>query len=193
MRRMRIVFNVLFALGLLGVSGTAQALRCEGRVVDRGDHAIQVRERCGEPYWIDGYSEFLITGQRGPLEQRVERQVEAWYYNFGPNKLLRRLLFVDDRLVREDSLGYGYTELGRDCRLDALPIGTPAGVIVARCGEPGSRRERYADLTQRDDSGIARQRVVRREEWVYDLERDRDLRLLRLLDGRLQGVERLDR
>lgn len=178
---------------LLLASGSAHALRCDGRLVERGDHAIQVRERCGEPYWTDGYSEFLIAGENGPLEQRIERSVEAWYYNFGPNRLLRRLLFIDDRLVGEESLGYGYSTLGRDCRLDALPSGTPAGVVVARCGAPASRNQRYADLTRRDAGGFARRRVVRHEEWVYDFGRDRDLRLLRILDGRLQGIERLDR
>jgi hypothetical protein len=186
--------RTLFALALLWVSGDALALRCDGRVVDRGDHAIQVRERCGEPYWVDGYSEFLIAGEDGPLEQRIERTVEAWYYNFGPSKLLRKLVFVDDRLVREETLGYGYATIGTDCRLDTLPAGTPSGVIVARCGSPASRRERYGDVTRRDDaSGIARRRVVRQEDWVYDVGRSRDLRLLRILDGRLQGIERLDR
>ncbi len=180
-------------LALLLASGSVDALRCDGRLIGRGDHAIQVRERCGEPYWTDGYSEFLITGENGPLEQRTERTIEAWYYNFGPNRLLRKLVFIDDRLVGEESLGYGYATLGRDCRLDALPTGTPAGVIVARCGAPASRTQRYADLTRRDEHGIARRRIVRHEEWVYDLGRDRDLRLLRMLDGRLQGIERLDR
>jgi hypothetical protein len=183
----------LLWIALLHASGSADALRCDGRVVDRGDHAIEVRERCGEPYWTDGYSEFLIAGENGPLEQRIERTIEAWYYNFGPNRLLRKLVFIDDRLVREETLGHGYATLGGDCRLDALPAGTPAGVIVARCGVPAQRRQRYGDLTRRDERGIARRRVVRREDWVYDIGRDRDLRLLRILDGRLQGIERLDR
>jgi hypothetical protein len=178
---------------LLATVGDAVALRCNGRVVDRGDHVLQVRERCGEPYWTDGYSEFLIAGENGPLEQRIERTVEAWYYNFGPNRLLRKLVFVDDRLVGEESLGYGVAEIGSDCRPDALPAGTPAGVLVARCGAPLSRTQRYGDITRRDARGIARRRVVRHEEWVYDLGRDRDLRLLRILDGRLQGIERLSR
>jgi hypothetical protein len=185
--------RAVLCLALLLASGGAHALRCDGRLVGRGDHAIQVRERCGEPYWTDGYSEFLIAGEGGPLEQRTERTIEAWYYNFGANRLLRKLVFIDDRLVREETLGYGYATLGSDCRLDALPIGTPAGVIVARCGLPASRSQRYGDLTRRDEHGIARRRVVRREEWVYDIGRDRDLRLLRILDGRLQGIERLNR
>lgn len=185
--------RVLAAVLLMCAATQAQALRCDGRVVGPGDHAIQVRERCGEPFWIDAYTEVLIAGEFGPLEQRRERPVEAWYYNFGPNRLMRRLLLVDDRLLREDSLGYGYTTLGTDCRLDALPVGTAAGVIVARCGEPGSRRERWREVTRRDGAGNARRRYLRDEDWVYDTGANRDLRLLRLVDGTLQAVERLDR
>lgn len=185
--------RALAALLLLGAASEAHALRCDGRLVERGDHAIQVRERCGEPFWIDAYTEVLVIGEFGPLEQRGERPVEAWYYNFGPNRLLRRLLLIDDRLVREDSLGYGYATLGTDCRLDALPVGTAAGVVVARCGEPASRRERWREITRRDGAGNARRRYLRDEDWVYDLGANRDLRLLRLVDGTLQSVQRLDR
>ena len=185
--------RVLAALLLLGAASQAQALRCDGRLVERGAHAIQVRERCGEPFWIDAYTEVLIAGEDGPLERRVERPVEVWYFNFGPNRLMRRLLLVDDRLLREDTIGYGYATLGTDCRLDALPLGTPAGVVVARCGEPASRRERWREVTRRDGAGNARRRYLRDEDWVYDLGANRDLRLLRLVDGALQSVERLDR
>ena len=185
--------RTLAALLLLAAGAPAQALRCDGRVVDVGDHAIQVRERCGEPFWIDAYTEVLVRGEYGPLEQRVERPVEAWYYNFGPNRLLRRLLLVDDRLVREDSLGYGVATIGTDCRIDALPAGTPAGVVVARCGEPISRRERWREIVRRDEAGNARRRYLRDEDWVYDVGANRDRRLLRLVDGVVQGVERLER
>jgi hypothetical protein len=178
---------------LLGACAPALALRCDGRVVDLGDHAIQITERCGAPFWVDGYTEVLVRGEFGPLEQRFERPVEAWYYNFGPNRLLRRLLLVDDRLVREDSLGYGVATIGADCRIDALPAGTPAGIIVARCGEPASRRERWREIVRRDAAGNARRRFIRDEDWVYDLDANRDLRLLRLVDGVVQSVERLDR
>lgn len=185
--------RALAALLLLGAAADAQALRCNGRVVDAGDHAIQITERCGEPFWIDAYTEVLVTGEYGPLEQRIERPVEAWYYNFGPNRLLRRLVLVDDRLVREDSLGYGVATIGAECRIDALPAGTPAGVVVARCGEPASRRERWREVIRRDGAGNARRRFARDEDWVYDVGSNRDLRLLRLVDGVVQGVERLDR
>lgn len=185
--------RALLALALLGAAAPAHALRCDGRLVERGDHSFQVRERCGEPFWIDAYTEVFIVGEHGPLEQRAERAVEAWYYNFGSNRLLRRLLLVDDRVVREDSLGYGVATLGAECRIDSLPAGTPAGVVVARCGAPLSRSERWREVTRRDGAGNARRRFIRDEDWIYDVGANRDRRLLRLVDGVVQGVERLER
>jgi Protein of unknown function (DUF2845) len=191
MNRCCLLLGALTALLL--VSLPAQALRCDGRVIDEGDHAIRVRERCGDPYWVDVYSEWLIAGEYSPLEQRVERRLEAWYYNFGPKKLLRRMLFRDSRLIREDTLGYGVSRIGDRCDVDSIPQGTTTGEVVARCGEPASHESRYGDITQRDDVGNARLVVVRREEWVYDVGRSRDLRLLVFSDGILSKVERLER
>ena len=34
--------------------------------------------------------------------------MEIWTYNFGPNKLMRRLRFVDGELQDIETLGYGY-------------------------------------------------------------------------------------
>jgi hypothetical protein len=60
---------VRFALAalLLLAAAEARALRGDDRVVDIGDHAIQVRERCGEPFWIDADAELLVQGEHGPL------------------------------------------------------------------------------------------------------------------------------
>ena len=178
---------------LLGFSGPAMALRCEGRVVGEGDHAYQVQRRCGEPFWVEDYTEWLTVGERGPLERRIERRVEAWYYNFGPERLMRRLLFRDNRLVREDTVGYGFRRLGERCDPNDLPLGLSTGEVVARCGQPAARDVRYADTTQRDERGFALQRVLRREEWIYEFDGNRRPRLLYFIDGRLDRLETLDR
>jgi hypothetical protein len=185
--------RLLAILLLLVVALPAQAMRCNGRLVDPGDHALQVRERCGEPFWIDRYSGWLIVGERGPLERRVERIVEVWFYNFGSNRLMRKVSFRDDRMIREDTLGYGFSGTPRRCNVDQLTRGTSNGEIVARCGLPHRRSERYADQTERDGYGNAVQRTLREEEWIYDAGGSRDYRLLRIVDGFLADTQRLDR
>lgn len=187
------IFRLLFLLLILCAATPAHAMRCNGRLVQIGDHASQARQRCGEPYWIDRYSDWLILGEYGPLEQRVERNVEVWYYNFGSNRFLQRLVFRDDRLQHEENLGYGFGKTRRDCKPMLLPPGTSNGEIIARCGAPQSRRERYGDVTERDGNGNARTRVTRHEDWIYDTDSSRDYYLLLIVDGALSKTERLQR
>ncbi len=178
-------------LGLIGLVAArdAQALRCGSRIVVTGDHALQVRERCGEPFWIEEAAELEVRGERSRFERRLEHREESWYYNFGPNKLMRRLVFVDSRLVREDTLGYGLNQVGGGCNPDTLQPGLRTGEIVARCGIPDSREARWEEVIVRDGFGNARQRLVRREEWIYDPGRGRNFRVLVMVDGTLSQVD----
>lgn len=185
---------LLVLLVILAWAGDAHALRCGNRVVTTGDHTFQVRERCGEPYWTNATSELLVSGLDGPLERRVERHVEEWFYNFGPNRLVHRLVFADDRLVRIETAGYGVRRVGNDCSDTALRAGVTSGEVVLRCGEPSSRSSRYEDVVIRGGAGNARVRPVRREEWIYDTDRrSRFVRIAIFHDGRLDRVDRIER
>lgn len=188
------VFFVVFSIALAALLAPrpAAALRCDDRVVTTGDHAFEVRARCGEPYWVEDFSRMLVAGEDSALERRVEQRLEAWYYNFGPNQLMRRLVFQDNRLVREETLSYGYRALGRDCDFGALMRGTSTGEVVARCGLPQDRDSRYAELVVRDRAGLAQRRLVRLDEWLYPAGQ-RDPYLLRFNDGVLETIERIDR
>ena len=177
-------------LMLLFAAADAAALRCNGRVVSEGDHRFEVEERCGEPYWVESYSEYIVVGEFAPVQQTVERRIEAMYYNFGPNQLMRRLVFVNNRLQREQTLGYGYRTLGQDCDLDALVPGLSTGEVVARCGLPAADDQRYLERVIRDRAGNARERVIRQDEWMYR-KSQRAPRLLTFVDGQLETVERL--
>ena len=41
-------------------------------------------------------------------ENYVEIPIEAWIYNFGPNKLMHRVVFEAGYVVEIETLGYGY-------------------------------------------------------------------------------------
>lgn len=181
------------ALLLLVISGSVHAMRCDGRVISSGDRDFQVQARCGAPAWSDRYSEMLVSGIDGPLERRVERVHERWVYNFGPHKLVQHLHFVDGRLERVETGGYGVRAIGMDCGDVALSRGNSPADVYLRCGEPGSRNARYEDLMIRDGMGNARIRPVRREEWLYPDAGANTVRRLQFVDGRLENVERLSR
>jgi hypothetical protein len=106
---------------------------------------------------------------------------------------MQRLILRDDRVESEEALGYGFDRPPRSCNPDRLPIGISNGEIVARCGAPQRRDERYADQVQRDGRGNARVRMQRQEDWIYPSGSSRHYRLLSLVDGRLTRVQRIGR
>lgn len=185
--------SALLMLLLLLASPPLFAMRCGNRVIAEGAQDFQVRERCGEPFWTDRYSRVEVVGAHGPLERQRSVQFDVWYYNFGPRQLMRRLLLRDGVLVREDTLGYGVNAIGADCAANATFSDLSAGELVARCGEPSSRRSHDDTLVRRPARGIEEWFDQRREDWVYD-DGDGDyVRIVHLLDGRVGNVERVRR
>jgi Protein of unknown function (DUF2845) len=111
---------LLLAL-LTTAAGLVQAgdFRCGTKLVSEGDTRGQVVAKCGEPTdvskssmwvqptsWINGRPYTLANGV-------VEVPVEEWTYNLGPQKLMRRVRFENDRVVAIDTLGYGYVVEGQ--------------------------------------------------------------------------------
>jgi len=93
----------------------AAAFNCGQRLVHEGDSSYDVRNKCGDPADIQThtiYRQPVVWYYGRPVlaapGSAVEATVEIWTYNFGPNKLMRRLRFVDGYLEDIDTLGYGY-------------------------------------------------------------------------------------
>jgi hypothetical protein len=187
------ILPLLLAAPLLLASSSAFAMRCGNRVVADGAQDFQVRERCGAPFWTDRYTNVEVTGANGPLERQRSVQFDIWYYNFGTHQLMRRLVFRDGVLLREDALGYGVDAIGGDCNPNRLLDGLSAGEVVARCGEPASRRDLSETIVRRPAPGVELWRDQRREEWVYDFGDDRFGRIVRLTDGLVSGTDILSR
>ncbi len=112
------------AAGLL-VSDDAEALRCGNKIVRDGMHEAQVLAICGEPTTRRDIGRTLRGPElrpyppdsRYPLDRYTypglyptEVVVTEYIYNFGPRKLMRRLIFEGGVLVSIESIGYGYLE-----------------------------------------------------------------------------------
>jgi hypothetical protein len=102
----------------------AAAFRCGSKLVKDGMHEAQVVAICGKPATMrnlgvavrnydyrfhrqnsPGWSAYTRAGY-GYLAQEVI--ITEYVYNFGPRKLMRRLLFEGGVLVTIESIGYGY-------------------------------------------------------------------------------------
>lgn len=66
----------------------AGSMRCESGIVERGDAKYAVQDKCGKP-----------TG--------VDKGDDLWIYDFGPERFVYYLTFLEGRLNRIQTGGYG--------------------------------------------------------------------------------------
>ncbi len=116
---------VVFATAVaLLCSGPAYGFRCGNRIVAENMHEAEVLRACGEPTTVRQIGRAL-RNVNVPIRQRnggwtteyfpgynlvQEVIVTEYVYNFGPRKLMRRLVFEGGILVSIETLGYGYRE-----------------------------------------------------------------------------------
>ena len=114
-------FGAALALALLSITSGASALDCDQRLVAVGDHALQVRERCGEPASVSARTETRteLAGTRGSAFRgsafSVTVAIEVWVYDFGPRRFMEELTFENGILRSMRPLGYG-TRAGSERR-----------------------------------------------------------------------------
>jgi hypothetical protein len=105
MKHTTVLLGVLLLVALSN-SGHADTMRCEtGHVVSSGDTAADVLSKCGKPTQREKRQEChtLSAGR-----QRTDCvTVDMWTYNFGPHRLLHRLIFKKGRLAAVRTHGYG--------------------------------------------------------------------------------------
>ena len=112
----------LAALSLWIVAAPARAdgMRCGSRLVSNGDSTYEVRTRCGEPRDAMRRTETRTERRRvrvacGQGEARCDRVqeisaevvVDEWTYDFGPQRFVHYLTFLDGKLARVETGSYG--------------------------------------------------------------------------------------
>ena len=120
-----ILLAVLTVIMLL-TSASAFALRCGRKIVTENMHEAQVRRACGAPT-TSRHLGYATRGTYIPVRRSLapgvsiehfpgygyfteEVVLTEYVYNFGPRKLMRRLLFEGGVLVKIETIGYGYRE-----------------------------------------------------------------------------------
>jgi hypothetical protein len=90
----------------------ADSMRCGSRIVKDGDTIEKVLEVCGEPAkqertWIQRAPQYEFGSQYYSFRGTEDVPVDLWTYDFGRNKLMRRVRFVDGLVVSIVELGKG--------------------------------------------------------------------------------------
>lgn len=105
----------------------AEGMRCGGRIVSSGDPKAKVADLCGDPDSKERRTVYRAGLPRGrtldDIEHRdtstdrellihdrsvVEVVVDVWVYNPGKRRLMREVVFEDNRVVEINALGRGY-------------------------------------------------------------------------------------
>ena len=97
---------------LISSAASADTLRCGSKLISEGDPIEKVREYCGEPVvkkrtWITRQPRFEYGGQEIPFPGQEDVPVDLWTYDFGANKLMRRVRFVAGKVESIETLEHG--------------------------------------------------------------------------------------
>lgn len=111
--RCRYLFYGALPLLLSLAAPPAEAFRCGQRLVDRGDFASEVLNKCGEPEQVVERTEYRSYREYDRIldafrEWSEPVRIEEWLYNFGPRRFKRLLYFENGRLEHIETLDYGH-------------------------------------------------------------------------------------
>ncbi|MDA3921214.1 MAG: DUF2845 domain-containing protein [Salinisphaera sp.] len=181
--------------GFVAPASAADAVRCAGHLVERGDPAIDVRHYCGEPTFVDPW-----TGS-GALAYGVSFDMEAWTYNRGPGRLIQIIVFRNGKVESIENAGYGFqpgqSQIGCS-RAGAIAGGMSKYRLLVSCGEPDQRSGGFI-LSSRFSGGGQEYYLSRgifpvyRETWIYNFGASRLQREVTLENGRVVSVDTLGR
>ena len=188
-------------LFLLFAATEASALRCGNKLVDLGDRKIEVLEKCGNPVFVETRQEEVVV-YRSRLERQIRRisrfDIEEWTYNFGPQRFLYFLRFINGRLdrIEESQLGSNYLIPSfpqPDCGM-RVEVGDRRIEVLRKCGQPITvdKRENVrvnSSLAQEPDVFADRVALVDVEEWTYNFGPTHFLLFIKLESGRVVNFE----
>jgi hypothetical protein len=100
------------AASMLPGLALADTMRCGSKLISEGDTQDEVLQYCGEPAeqrrtWIVRQPRFEVGGQEYSFKGEEEVPVDLWTYDFGPNKLMRRVRMVAGKVDSIETLEHG--------------------------------------------------------------------------------------
>jgi hypothetical protein len=186
---MRLRLLALLTIWLLASgSAAAESMRCDSKLIRTEDRSFDVLRHCGEPSFRDEWDEYLAH------HHLPTAHIEEWYYNYGPSRLLHVLRFRNGQLTDIDTAGYGFDEGSGDCRPGDIVFGMTQFALLAQCGAPDARQRRIELRNYPRNRGYRTYPVtVRVDEWIYNFGPSSFIRVVTLVNGRVDEVETGDR
>ena len=206
--RLRLLMGLIFTVIIMFPGRNALALRCGSSLVEMGDRKYEVRQLCGEPLFIEKWTDETVLyhiGKKRPGDVNISRistaQIEEWTYNFGPMSFLRFLRFVNGKLRKiEDGIKGFSGEMpqvsDRSGCGSRISRGDRKVEVLVKCGEPDMRELFGEDRISTTLGRLKRERIFQRhdlkvevEEWTYDFGPLSFLFFIRFENGRVARTE----
>lgn len=185
---------VLLLLTLVVQTESTATWRCNGRLIDTGLTRLTVQRRCGEPVHVSYLpirQEVDVVGGDG-LTSVQDEVLELWVYA-PAGRLVRVVEIRRGQVSKVTALERLDASDTNACKRGVYPLGVPAGVIRASCGQPADL-DRWREMREGVTvSGQQARRLVTFERWVYDLGPGKLLRALTFENGLLRSVEQRER
>lgn len=186
----------LLGFSLLGIlmcllNPPVHAVRCGNNLINKGDLAIQVKQYCGEPDWVDRWYDEIVVGEDTDFEHRTSNVIERWVYNLGPNDFIRFITIRNNRVVKIESGDYGFNPVyaRTNCDTNHFSLGMKTVEVREKCGEPDSTTRRLDTSTTPLAPGVRQKTTVAVDEWVYNYGPQNFLRILTFYNGELVNIE----
>lgn len=191
------IFFVLLTISIF--SNSVYALRCGNSLVSKGDSSFKVNKICGSPVFTDQWevihSKIVKNSNLKSKIQKTEIR-EVWTYNFGSNKLIQYLSFINNELVKIESGTYGFDN---DKEHDYAKCGFYASVndskidIYRKCGNPNSvfKNTKVIQKNSVGNKNIKEQKeIIHAEEtWVYDSVESRFIYHIKFSNGKVTEIK----
>lgn len=179
---------IVLALLLWSASALGLEMRCNGSLVQAGDSQATVLKKCGNPAYRYHNPHYLAPGVNVMIDD------ETWYYDRGPNDLIKVLHFRQGILEKITTAGYGFgSSPPRHCKPNQIYVGMTIYELLQTCGKP-TKKTSYLEFRASDYRSARNTfRSVRVAFWTYNFGSGWLPRTVRLANGVVKRIEGSDK
>jgi hypothetical protein len=194
------------------LSDNAFALRCGTELVTIGDRKFDVLRICGKPVFIEQWTDDTVIlkidskGEKGGVDVShiSTAHVEEWTYNFGPQRFISFLTFIDGKLSNIEDGAKGFAgdspTVANRSRCDSLVSeGARKIEVLMNCGTADVIEDFGEDRISITTRELKVEGIFKRhnlqvdvEEWTYNLGPRKFLLFIKFENGRVVRMERGD-
>ncbi|MBI9092656.1 MAG: DUF2845 domain-containing protein [Desulfobacterium sp.] len=184
----------IFTLILLGTLEycSAAPFNCGKHSVAIGDTTYDVLMKCEQPGWMTHNKVEVIEKITHGDWKKVTLNRETWLYNFGPNRFMKELNFINDKLVEIKELGYGYLEkeIGNFGNVEnKLYIQMSKPEVLIHWGDPDYTTDIAEERLHRTNTNRYLKYNVTISKWIYNFGPNRFIKTLFFENDRLIKIE----